>query len=175
MELCSYVANFFVVVTYKLFSERLDWFVKLFLMFTNGCMVVYRSFMLSVTTERPAKFCKLVKGCVCTYNSPHNTQCYWEWLLLSISLPGEVYAIGGYNGVKTVDVVEKYNPEEEGWKEVAPLVFGRSVPGIAVAHLWPVKSTMKSFWEPESQLWLSLATFLFLLLQLVTRHPSQQI
>ena len=38
-------------------------------MFTNGCMVVYRSFMLSVTTERPAKFCKLVKGCVCTYNS----------------------------------------------------------------------------------------------------------
>ena len=65
---------------------------------------------------------------------------------------GEVYAIGGYNGVKTVDVVEKYNPEEEVWKEVAPLVFGRSVPGIAVAHLWPVKSTMKSFWEPESQL-----------------------
>ena len=51
-----------------------------------------------------------------------------------------------------MDVVEKYNPEEKTWKEVAPLVFGRSVPGIAVAHLWPVKSTMKSFWEPESQL-----------------------
>ena len=51
-----------------------------------------------------------------------------------------------------MDVVEKYNPEEAAWKEVAPLVFGRSVPGIAVAHLWPVKSTMKSFWEPESQL-----------------------
>ncbi len=65
---------------------------------------------------------------------------------------GEVYAIGGYNGVKTVDVVEKYNPEEGTWKEVSPLVFGRSVPGIAVAYLWPVQSTMKSFWEPESQL-----------------------
>lgn len=38
------------------------------------------------------------------------------------------------------------------WKEVSPLVFGRSVPGIAVAYLWPVQSTMKSFWEPESQL-----------------------
>ena len=49
--------------------------------------------------------------------------------------PGEVYAIGGYNGVKTVNVVEKYNPEEAAWKEVAPLVFSRSVPGIAVAHL----------------------------------------
>lgn len=75
-------------------------------------------------------------------------------VLLSVTVffSGEVYAIGGYNGVKTVDVVEKYNPEEAAWKEVAPLVFGRSVPGIAVAHLWPVKSTMKSFWEPESQL-----------------------
>lgn len=77
---------------------------------------------------------------------------------LSLSPPsftiqsGEVYAIGGYNGVKTVDVVEKYNPEEGTWKEVSPLVFGRSVPGIAVAYLWPVQSTMKSFWEPESQL-----------------------
>ena len=73
-----------------------------------------------------------------------------------ISLPlaatGEVYAIGGYNGVKTVDVVEKYNPEEGTWTEVASLVFGRSVPGIAVAYLWPVQSTMKSFWEPESPL-----------------------
>ena len=56
------------------------------------------------------------------------------------------------NGVKTVDVVEKYNPEEGTWREVSPLVFGRSVPGIAVAYLWPVQSTMKSFWEPESQL-----------------------
>lgn len=65
---------------------------------------------------------------------------------------GEVYAIGGYNGVKTVDVVEKYNPDDGTWKEVSPLVFGRSVPGIAVAYLWPVQSTMKSFWEPESQL-----------------------
>ncbi len=64
----------------------------------------------------------------------------------------EVYAIGGYNGVKTVDVVERFNPDEGTWKEVAPLVFGRSVPGIAVAYLWPVQSTMKSFWEPESQL-----------------------
>ncbi len=64
----------------------------------------------------------------------------------------EVYAIGGYNGVKTVDVVERYNPDEGTWKEVAPLVFGRSVPGIAVAYLWPVQSTMKNFWEPESQL-----------------------
>lgn len=54
--------------------------------------------------------------------------------------------------MKTVDVVEKYNPEEGTWKEVSPLVFGRSVPGIAVAYLWPVQSTMKSFWEPESQL-----------------------
>lgn len=70
----------------------------------------------------------------------------------AISFAGEVYAIGGYNGVKTVDVVEKYNPEEGTWKEVSPLVFGRSVPGIAVAYLWPVQSTMKSFWEPESQL-----------------------
>ncbi len=65
---------------------------------------------------------------------------------------GEVYAIGGYNGVKTVDVVEKYNPEEGTWKEVSPLVFGRSVPGIAVAYLWPVQSTMRTFWEGESQL-----------------------
>ncbi len=65
---------------------------------------------------------------------------------------GEVYAIGGYNGVKTVDVVEKYSPDDGTWKEVSPLVFGRSVPGIAVAYLWPVQSTMKSFWEPESQL-----------------------
>ena len=62
---------------------------------------------------------------------------------------GEVYAIGGYNGVKTVDVVEKYNPEEGTWKEVAPLVFGRSVPGIAVAYLWPVQSTMRTFWEGD--------------------------
>ena len=68
------------------------------------------------------------------------------------ALRGEVYAIGGYNGVKTVDVVEKYKPEEGTWKEVAPLEYGRSVPGIAVAYLWPVQSTMKSFWEPESQL-----------------------
>lgn len=68
------------------------------------------------------------------------------------ALRDEVYAIGGYNGVKTVDVVEKYNPEEGTWREVSPLVFGRSVPGIAVAYLWPVQSTMKSFWEPESQL-----------------------
>lgn len=67
-------------------------------------------------------------------------------------LSGEVYAIGGYNGVKTVDVVEKYNPEDGTWKEVAPLVFGRSVPGIAVAYLWPVQSTMRTFWEGESQL-----------------------
>ena len=81
------------------------------------------------------------------------------FLVLSLSLThnhahtlDEVYAIGGYNGVKTVDVVEKYNPEEGTWKEVSPLVFGRSVPGIAVAYLWPVQSTMKSFWEPESQL-----------------------
>ena len=65
---------------------------------------------------------------------------------------GEVYAIGGYNGVKTVDVVEKYNPKEGSWREVAPLVFGRSVPGIAVAYLWPVQSTMRTFWEGESQL-----------------------
>ena len=71
---------------------------------------------------------------------------------LFISLVDDVYAIGGYNGVKTVDVVERYNPDEGTWKEVAPLVFGRSVPGIAVAYLWPVQSTMKSFWEPESQL-----------------------
>jgi len=69
-----------------------------------------------------------------------------------ITHAGEVYAIGGYNGVKTVDVVEKFNPEEGTWREVSPLVFGRSVPGIAVAYLWPVQSTMKSFWEPESQL-----------------------
>lgn len=68
------------------------------------------------------------------------------------SVRNEVYAIGGYNGVKTVDVVERYNPDEGTWKEVAPLVFGRSVPGIAVAYLWPVQSTMKNFWEPESQL-----------------------
>ena len=84
-------------------------------------------------------------------------QCFlWSFLrgcFTSVTVfSGEVYAIGGYNGVKTVDVVEKYNPEEAAWKEVSPLVFGRSVPGIAVAHLWPVKSTMKSFWEPESQL-----------------------
>ena len=51
-----------------------------------------------------------------------------------------------------MDVVEKYNPEEGTWTEVASLVYGRSVPGIAVAYLWPVQSTMKSFWEPESPL-----------------------
>lgn len=73
-------------------------------------------------------------------------------LPLIIIAIGEVYAIGGYNGVKTVDVVEKYNPRDGTWKEVSPLIFGRSVPGIAVAYLWPVQSTMKSFWEPESQL-----------------------
>lgn len=71
------------------------------------------------------------------------------WFFSSV---GEVYAIGGYNGVKTVDVVEKYNPEERTWKEVAPLVYGRSVPGIAVAYLWPVQSTMKAFWETESHI-----------------------
>lgn len=66
------------------------------------------------------------------------------------SILGEVYAIGGYNGMKTVDVVEKYNPNDGTWKEVAPLVYGRSVPGIAVAYLWPVQSTMRTFWESES-------------------------
>lgn len=69
---------------------------------------------------------------------------------ISFSL-GEVYAIGGYNGVKTVDVVEKFDPEEGAWKEVAPLTYGRSVPGIAVAYLWPVQSTMRKFWENTDQ------------------------
>lgn len=82
------------------------------------------------------------------------SQCPINPLLYTVfsTCSGEVYAIGGYNGVKTVDVVEKYNPEHGTWREVSPLVFGRSVPGIAVAYLWPVQSTMKSFWEPESQL-----------------------
>lgn len=66
------------------------------------------------------------------------------------ALKGEVYAIGGYNGAKTVDYVEKYNPEEGVWKDAAQLVYGRSVPGIAVAHLWPVHSTMKKFWDPDA-------------------------
>lgn len=92
---------------------------------------------------------------MCTFTESINvfSGVFSDDVLLSVTVfSGEVYAIGGYNGVKTVDVVEKYNPEEAAWKEVSPLVFGRSVPGIAVAHLWPVKSTMKSFWEPESQL-----------------------
>ena len=55
------------------------------------------------------------------------------------ALKGEVYAIGGYNGSKTVDVVEKFNPESGSWKQVAPLKHGRSVPGIAVACVWPVE------------------------------------
>jgi hypothetical protein len=56
------------------------------------------------------------------------------------ALNGKVYAIGGYNGVKTVDVVEKFDPDEGTWTEVAPLTYGRSVPGIAVAYLWPAHS-----------------------------------
>lgn len=55
------------------------------------------------------------------------------------ALNGEVYAIGGYNGTKTVDVVEKYNPEDGAWKQVSSLKHGRSVPGIAVAYVWPVE------------------------------------
>lgn len=55
------------------------------------------------------------------------------------ALKGEVYAIGGYNGSKTVDVVEKFNPESGSWKQVASLKHGRSVPGIAVACVWPVE------------------------------------
>lgn len=93
------------------------------------------------------------------WGSCHSTQRYFhkaiapvDAVVIVVGCVGEVYAIGGYNGVKTVDVVEKYNPEGGTWREVAPLVFGRSVPGIAVAYLWPVQSTMKSFWEPESQL-----------------------
>ena len=72
--------------------------------------------------------------------------------MITVVLCSEVYAIGGYNGVNTIDVIEKYNPEEGIWKEVAPLVFGHSVPGIAVAYLWPVQSTMRTFWETKSQL-----------------------
>lgn len=72
-------------------------------------------------------------------------------LILNVLSLGEVYAIGGYNGVKTVDVVEKFDPEEGAWKEVAPLTYGRSVPGIAVAYLWPVQSTMRKFWENTDQ------------------------
>ena len=72
---------------------------------------------------------------------------YWQSLTIILYMLGEVYAIGGYNGVKTVDVVEKFDPEEGTWKEVAPLTYGRSVPGIAVAYLWPVQSTMRKFWE----------------------------
>ncbi len=94
--------------------------------------------------------CGFINTCVCGLleSKGRYYSAFTVWWFLS----GEVYAIGGYNGVKTVDVVEKYNPEDGTWKEVSPLVFGRSVPGIAVAHLWPVQSTMKSFWEPESQL-----------------------
>lgn len=101
------------------------------------------------------QYVKLNNLKVLVYHSDKPLQhsvCDSSWRKCGDCIVGEVYAIGGYNGVKTVDVVEKYNPEEGTWKEVSPLVFGRSVPGIAVAHLWPVQSTMKSFWEPESQL-----------------------
>ena len=48
-----------------------------------------------------------------------------------------MYAIGGYDGVKTVDIVEKYSERTGKWCEVSPLNWGRSVPGVAVNYLWP--------------------------------------
>lgn len=63
--------------------------------------------------------------------------------IATATLKGEVYAIGGFNGVledaKLLKTVEKYNPAENTWKQVAPLHLPRTVAGVVVSHMWTVQ------------------------------------
>ena len=63
--------------------------------------------------------------------------------ITAATLKGEVYAIGGFNGAldggQIVNTVEKYNPVDNTWKEVASLRVPRTVGGAAVSHIWTVQ------------------------------------
>ena len=63
--------------------------------------------------------------------------------IAAATLKGEVYAIGGFNGVledaKVLKTVEKYNPAENTWKQVTPLHLPCTVAGVVVSHIWTVQ------------------------------------
>lgn len=63
--------------------------------------------------------------------------------IAAATLKGEVYAIGGFNGelvgAQFIKSVEKYNPADNLWMQVAPLHLPRTVGGVVVSHIWTVQ------------------------------------
>ena len=56
------------------------------------------------------------------------------------ALGGFVYVVGGYDGIRQLNSIERYDPEKNSWKLVCPMMYRRSALGVAMmdGHLYAI-------------------------------------